>query len=432
MNIKKITVKSWFILLLVVFVAPFLFVAQGQTKIQAYYSGDAVSYQGQIIIASANTGYLEVFALQNKQLAPLIKAKIYNGAYNTYSDYSDVKLSVEGSNLYVYATSAFTVYKYNFSDLAHLTLVASATNSYWNWYDRIDRYGDTLGLVGKNGVDFINANLQTVVSAAFVPTEKYSLRGDSQFLFGITDNKLQIYDRTKQEIVQTIPLNYTSAETNRKIYFNAADQTVFVIDDYYMKKFSVTTGQLLASFRHLDAAGYEAESTASDSKVYFSNGLGVVALGKADLKVKNYVYTTDLSGPQGWAMGLKLLNTPTGDVLVVFNASNILVLDQNLHKIAAVRATETTVQQATEALFLNYDHNFGAAGAAINLNGGGYWPNEKLTIAFGSVTATTVTADNHGRFTAKVIVPNLAAQRLDIKVTGVSSQLGYSTSFDLK
>jgi hypothetical protein len=432
MAVNKFMKRFFLVILAALIISPLFLIKQGQTKTQAYYSGDAVNYRGQIIVATANTGYLEVFEVQGQQLERILKVKIYNGAYNTYDDYADVKLTVENNNLYVYAISGFTVYKYNFSDLAHLSLTTSAKNTYWNWYYRLDKYGDNLGLVTKTGVDLIDSNLQNIVSVPFAPEDKYSLRGsDNQFLLGLNAGHLQIYDRNQQSIIKEIPLNFSSTETNRKAYFNTADQTVYTIDDYYMKKFSAG-GQLLATFRHLDATGYDAESSADDTNVYFSNGLGVVSLRKSDLKLQNYAYTTTLAGPQGWAMGLKLLNTDQGDILVIFNASNILVLDKNLHKIAAATAVEEAESQTTEALFLNADHNFGVPGAAINLSGGGYWPSEKINITLGSVLATSATTDRQGRFITKLTIPSLSVQNLDLKVTGVDSGLSYSTSFKVQ
>lgn len=419
-------------LLLIVAVSPWLFTDSGQTKIQPYYSGDAIVYQGRTVIGTADSGYLEIFKLSGAQLLPLVRVKIYNGAYNTYTNYSDLTFSVENGHLYVYAVSQYTVFKYDFSDLAHLVLVNSVKNTYWDWYYRVNHYGDNIGLVNKTGLTIINSNLQPVVAFSFSPSEHYSLRGnDNQYLTGLDNGKLEVYDRNQGALAKQIPLNFNTSGMNHQVYRDPVDGSLYAIDDYYMKKFS-PDGQLLASFRHLDAPGYDAVSQAGNPYVYFSNGLGIVQMNKSDLKVKNYVYTTNLGGPQGWAMGLKLLATAKGDELVVFNASNILVLDKNLHKVASVAATEAAGSQGAEPLFLNFDHSSALPGAVINLSGGGYWAGEKLDVSFGTTSVATLTADSEGRFLDPVTVPSLSAQRLDIKVVGENSGLHYSVSFAIK
>jgi len=62
-------------------------------------------------------------------------------------------------------------------------------------------------------------------------------------------------------------------------------------------------------------------------------------MDKENFQVKDYAYTTALDGAGGWAMGLKLVNTKAGDRLVVFNAADILVLNDKLEALASVGAT---------------------------------------------------------------------------------------------
>ena len=42
----------------------FLLVTPGKSRLKSYYSGDAISYRGQIYVASTNTGSLELFRLR--------------------------------------------------------------------------------------------------------------------------------------------------------------------------------------------------------------------------------------------------------------------------------------------------------------------------------------------------------------------------------
>jgi hypothetical protein len=159
----------------------------------------------------------------------------------------------------------------------------------------------------------------------------------------------------------------------------------------------------------------------------------VVKLNRSDLKLNAYKFTSVLGGPAGWAMGLKAVNTKNGENLVVFNNGNILVLDDKLNKIASYVATiEDNLPDIQESLYLNLDHNLGAAGAPIVLSGGGFSTKEMLTIEFGSAPRLETMTDSHGRFIKTLVIPNLTPGRLDIKVTGQSSRLSYSISFEVK
>jgi len=188
---KKLFYKISLVILAVLAVSPWLFTDQASAKIQSYYSGDAINYNNQLLVATTNTGYLEIFKLAGKALQPLVKVKLYDPVYNDYKDYADVKLSAESGKLYVYAVSQYTVFKYDFSDLTNLTLSAADTNTYWNWYYRVDRFGANIGLIGKRGVDILNPNLQIIDSFVLTPTAAYSLRGsgDGQFFLDVSGGK---------------------------------------------------------------------------------------------------------------------------------------------------------------------------------------------------------------------------------------------------
>ena len=426
------------VLILVVAASTLMFIKRGHSQVQPYYSGDAVYFNNQLVIGTTNTGYLEIYTLNGGQLNERLKIKSYNTMTGNYDDFSDLKLSVENGDLYVYAVSQYTLFKYDFSDLQTLGLVAKTTNTYWDWYKLVDIYGSGLGTVSDHGVKTFNSALQITDSYNFTPSELYSLRasGSSRYLFGFNGSTLQVYDRYGQAVVREIPVNFNSGASGHKIYFDNNSQTIYLIDDFYTKKYSLD-GQLLASFKHLDASGYEVAGLDNEADIYFTNGLGVVKLRKSDLHLDAYAFTTMSGGPQGWAMGLKAVGVDNGTDVVVFNNTNILVLDKNLKKIASVRASEAASPSPQEGLYLNLNQNSAASGMAVSLSGGGFWPNENLNINFASQT-TSAQADKYGRFNATLIVPvapnnpnPLASSRVDIRVSGLSSNLSYSLGFTI-
>ncbi len=411
----------------------FLFAAPSQADIQPYYSGDAINYNGQIVVGSADSGYLEIFKLEGDSLHRIIKVKNYNQTFNTSENYSDVRFSQEGGRLYVYAISQYSVFKYDFSDLNSLVLVAKNRNTYWDWYERLDVFGDRLGTASRHGVKIMNSSLEVIESNGFSPSNRYGVTGgDSrQLIFGFDDSRLQAFDRGSQSVIREIPLEFLYDNENHQAYFDAAASQIYVADDYHFKKYSLT-GELLASFKHLEAPGYDAAGLLGSDAVYFSNGYGVVKFSRGDFKLKDYVFTTTIGAPQGWAMGLKLLSSDKGEMLVVFNASNILVLDKNLDKVASVRAEAQSAPQSQESLFLGLSHTFGSPGAEINLWGGGYWPDENLSVSLAGQALVNVQADRQGRFNLKLTIPELNAQRTDIKVSGLNSGLHYSIAFEVQ
>lgn len=406
------------------------FVSYSQGKTKSYYSGDALVYQKTLYITSANTGSLELFRLNGSQIERLAKIKPFDQRFGKYGNFYDAHLRIEGNTLYLYAVTDFTLYKYEVSSNKELVLVNSIRNSYWEWYNRVDDIDGHLVTISAKSVKIWNNDLQVIDGYDFSNDEvPYNVRGNKDFLFNVQDGKLSIYDRASRSLLREITLNFKIDPSAHKIYVDS-DSNIYVVDDYYAKKFNLD-GKLLGSFKHLDQESYDIDASGYSSSLYFSNGVGVVKLNKDTMKASDWAWTGGIAGPRGWAMGLKVINFD-GDKIVVFNNANILVLDSNLNKVAAVEATEEDDSvYPTENLFLNLDKNRGAANSQIIVNGGGFLPNEDLSINFDG-SKQTLKADLRGRFSQNLVVPNVAAGSYDIKVDGLSSKLTYSISFTIE
>ncbi len=424
--------KKWIIAAVAVITVAslFLLVTPGKTKTKSYYSGDALAFNNQVYVATTNTGSLEVFKLDGKNLDLVAKLKPYNARFNNYGEFFDAKLASENNRLYVYAVSNYTIYKYEVAN-NKLTEIQTNTNTYWEWYNRIDKFGSNIVTVSAKGVKVFNSDLQTIVAYDFKNQEApYNLSGNNDFYLNVDEanSKIEVYNLESRSIIKTIPLNFKFDKGNRRAVLDASDN-IYVVDDYYAKKFDLS-GKLLASYKHLDYQGFDIAVSANTGNVYFSNGVGVVRLD-SNMKEKDFAWTGNLGGYAGWAMGLKSVYAD-GDKVVVFNNSNILVLDANLNKIASVSATEQeNTTYATENLFLRLDKSSAAVNSEIALSGGGFLANEELTIKFGD-QKTTVKADSRGRFATIIKVPTLIKGGHDIRVDGVSSTLHYSISFQVQ
>lgn len=425
--------RKWIIssVILISAIMVFFVAKTGKTSLQSYYSGDAIAYQDNVYVSTTNTGSLEVFKLENKTLFSVAKIRPYDSRLNTYGDFYDSKLSIENNHLYVYAVSNYTIYKYEIAG-ANLNLVKQDSNSYWEWYNRIDKFGDNIVTISAKGVKVFNTDLEAIVAYDFKnESAPYNISGDNQKYFLSLDNddsSLKIFDRRSNSLVANVPLNFKYGKGNRRAYQDA-DGFIYAVDDYYAKKFS-SDGKLLANFKHLDYQGFDIASNANTNYVYFSNGVGVVKLNK-EMKLNDYAWTGNMGGYAGWAMGLKVVYNQ-GDKIVVFNNSNILILNDKLEKIASVSATEQEKQYASENLFLNLDKTVGYPNYQVKLSGGGFLPNEDLAISFNNNSLTTVKADSRGRFSTTIKIPDARPGSYDIKVSGNNSKSHYSISFQVK
>ena len=401
--------------------------SHGQLK--SYYSGDAINFNGDLYVGSTNTDSLEIFKLEGQNLRSLAKVRPFDARLSAYGKFYDLKFIADNGHLYIYTISDFALYKYELVG-DQLSLITSQKNTYWEWYNHVDKFGDNLITTSDKGVKIWNSDLQVINGYAIGSIDNpYNVRSyNDTNILNVQGNYLTVYSRANRSNLLSIPVNYKKASDSHLTYQDE-NGNLYIVDDYYAKKFS-PTGELLGSFKHLDYPGYDIAASGSDNFIYFTNGIGVVRLNKDTMKEAGYAFTNNANGPRGWAMGLKVVNAD-GDKVVVFNNANILVLDANLKKVAAFQATDLADETSTESLVLNLDHVIGSVNSVVVLKGAGYFPNEKLSIDFGGVKSEAQ-ADNHGRFTTNLTIPNLKPSAVDIKVVGVSSQLSYSIAFKVQ
>jgi len=431
--------KKIILLSIICLIAVLAVTHNSQSKIKSYYAGDAINFNDQLYVGSTNTDSLEVFKLQNKELIQLAKVQPYNDKTATYGRFYDLKFAAESGHLFVYTITDFSLYKYELVGDNQLVLISKQKNTYWEWYNRIDKFGANIVTISDKGVKVWNADLQVIdgynlTSLESGPSQEaysshYNIRSyNDRYVLNVQNNNLVVFNQSSRVQAANIPLNYKQTVGNRQA-FQDENNDLFVVDDYYAKKFDLT-GRLLGSFRHLDYEGFDMAASGYNDYIYFSNGVGVVKLNKDTMALATYRYTTGLGGAQGWAMGLKVIDVD-GDKVVLFNNSNILILDQNLNKLAVWRSVEEEDPRPAESLYLALDHTTGSPNANITVTGGGYLANENLNFDFGGVK-TSGRADFRGRFEQKLVVPSVASKAVDIKVVGETSQLSYSISFKIQ
>lgn len=414
-------------------VAIFCIVSAGRTNYKSYYSGDAVNYQGDLIIASTDSGSLEVFKLEDKTLVRALKFKAPNSPLDKTDDFSSVKLNEENGRLFAYATSAYTLYKYDISNLANPVVFAKQKNTYYEWYKRVDKFGSNIVTVSDKNVRLWRTDSLDVIDSFKIENDvNSSVRFDAlgRYITYINkDNVARIYDIKTRSVISSFAVNYRGTDNQRKTYFDPIAQELYIFDDYFLKRYNLE-GDLLVSYPNSSRKGYGVEPTGDSSYVYAINGDSIMKLSKENLKSGLKVSAYSASS-NGFAMGVKYVDLNGDDNVVIFNGGGISVLNSSLHKIASIAATEIAEQpEVKESLALSLDHYKATTGASVVLNGAGYLPGEVLKIKFAEVI-TEVNADRNGRFTKTLTVPSAHSNSVDIKVDGLSSKLTYSVSFQI-
>jgi hypothetical protein len=425
-----------FLILSVLFVALMVgvvYMNYASTKTKSYYSGDAIQYHGELVIASANTGSLEVFKFVDGKLANVVKQPAPVDGQVRSSTYNDVLFNIEEGSLYIYASSGSTLYKYDFSNLETISLVNSSRDNTWDWLGGLDLINGRIVTSGSKAIKLWNTDLQVVDSYKFYnQTNPYNVRlgADGNFIYSANGSKIQIFDRDFRSVVRELDINANISTGNRKLYNE--DNLLYVMDDQALTKMS-TTGDVFRTIKHDSKFGYDVVPSKDGRSLYASYGSTVIKINKNDFSSLAKFTDSKLKVANSWAMGLKLVPTIKGEVLVVFNSSNILVLDNGLRPYAMVLATEDEgYTQPSESMSIKTSKNAGAPLSEIMVSGSGFGSNEDMTVSFAGTNYQTK-ADSKGNFSAAVIVPSgfKDLSRVDIKASGLISGRNYSMAFTI-
>ncbi|PKM91393.1 hypothetical protein CVU82_02235 [Candidatus Falkowbacteria bacterium HGW-Falkowbacteria-1] len=450
---KKIKIA---LLVLVLFGGVIYFTSKpAKTKLKSYYSGDAINYEQDLIVASTDSESLEIFKLENGGLKRKMYWRPFDTRFNKDDSFYGVKLNIENGRLYAYAISGFTLYKYDISDLETYILVKEVKNTYWEWYNRVDKFGDNIVTISAKGVKVWSKDLETIDSYDIKNDTSYNISsaGNQNLIFNLKEdsNEIEIFDKNERKVSKKLQLNFYGDKNNRGIYYDSYDDYIYFADDLSVKKVTLN-GALKGTFEHSGFPGYDVSSSGNEY-LYFSNGLGIVKIRKSDMSVISSLRTGGVVAPEGWAMGLKVVATYDGERAVVFNNSSILVLGSNLEVLGHFEAGLDDKVYAKEDLYLSLSSPSINSGTQFELSGGGFFPNEELTVDFYN-QKIKVKADNDGRFSKVLNGPSLEnsssrdkvvtqsvkngfdvrdiSERTDVKVSGGQSKLTYSTSLEIR
>lgn len=402
---------------------------QTHGELRSYYLGDAINFNNSVYIGTTNTDKFELFVLENNEL--LHKSTVVSPDYK-YDKFYDVKFIKDSNKLYAYLVNGKSMYKYNVTNPMMPKLVEITSDNSWYWFSAIDEFNGQLATIGNKGVKIWNDNMQVINTYNVIneeSAENISFSQNGTYIFNIIDGHINVFDTNQRQYILDIELEIDENHI-RKIYNDTKSSTICVVDAKSIKKYDFN-GNLKKEFVHTSHIGYDVIEASYGNYVYFSDGKGIVKVDKNELIPNKWKYTTSLASDGSWAMGMNVVPTGYNDEnIVIFNGSNILVLDNNLEMIDYIEATEED-NRPKEALFLKLDKNRGVGGSLIALRGGGFIPNDTLTIEFANNT-TTLEADENGRFNKIIGVPNVLPTKTDIKVNGELSGTSYSIAFKIE
>lgn len=434
-SMKKFIFAFAGVLIISVMLIPF---PGGHTRLKAYASGDALYYDNHVVIATTNSGALEVFKWrEGEDFIKIANLKSVDKRFGTFTDYYSTVLHIENGTLFVYAVDGSQLHKYEVDNLRRIKLVAQADAPTWDWFGSLTIIDGKVASTGSKGVRIWNSDLSlfnsykvplTVDNAFNVTTA-----GSTKFLFNIADSKISMLDREDFDHLKTLPLEFkwNSQSFKRAIYNDRDKDTIYVVDDEMLRKISLG-GQVLKTFDHTGSVGFDVIPSHDGNNIYFSDGLGLVTLRKTDLQVMDYVYSRRLTH-DGHTMGIRSVMTSHGERIVIFNSNGIVIVDSSLNPIRKNKVKQVikpTVEDLspviTEPLYLKVDKNHVPRNGNIALRGGGFAAQEGLEIIFGGDKIKTITADTSGRFNVILTIPTNKTGNVDMKVQGVTSKLNYN------
>ncbi|MDO8668370.1 MAG: hypothetical protein Q7K35_04765 [bacterium] len=333
MKIKSL-ISAWLLIIM-----SLVFIPDGKAETGTYYLGDAIIYNGQVIIGSTNLGGgLELFKLENNKLVRAANIKLSKTLYPPADNFYDLAFSEEQKKLYVYLVDGRYLYKYDISDLSSPALTFQIKDNSWDYFMGVDKQADKILTFGLKGTKVWNSIGQIIDSYNVTNKFTYNINCQSEdFIFDAATDRLKIFDKKTRQFIKEVPFVLSEIH-NRKIFADQANQAIYLVDDGFLKKFDYQ-GNLKNSFKHISNRGYDVAGFTDQNHLYFTDGLGIVKFNKSDLKPISWAYTTDLGGKNGWAMGLEVLRDSVGEKIVIFNNSAILVLDQNLKIISHISVT---------------------------------------------------------------------------------------------
>ena len=418
---KYIKFSAFFILILAVF----FIIPKAKSDVKPYYTGEAINFQNKIIFGTANMGVLEIFQLENGRI---IKKNVIKSDDDKYNNFFDLIFNIESNHLYIYATNGRYLYKYDATYLDSLKLVKKIKDNSWDWFYSLSKIDNRIVTIGDKGLKLWNYDSDIINSYEIYSTqsENIGVSNGADFIYKLDKDRFQVIDGLFRNVVTNVSI-VIKDDHIRRMYNDEVDGGIFVVDDSALKR--IFFDGSYSEFRHISDYGYDVDGIDGSEYVYFSDGIGVVRIREADMSPVDWVYTSGLGNGNGWAMGLRVVPHQYGEVVIVFNGSNILALDSNLSLIDYHEAQEGEMVMV-DPLSLRADKYWGFGGTYVYVYGKGFGFNEEVKVEFINERYEVLT-NKDGSFSSRITVPDAKPGKYDIKATGFISEKTYSVSYEI-
>lgn len=414
-----------FLAVFVLILAIFFVISKAKSDVKPYYTGEAINFQNKIIFGTANMGVLEIFQLENSRI---IKKNVIKSDDDKYADFSDLIFNIENNRLYIYATNGRYLYKYDATYLDSLKLIKKIKDNSWDWFYSLSKTNNRIVTIGTKGLKLWNYNPDIVNSYEIYSTQSKNIgvSDNVDFIYRLNEDNFQVIDGLRRNVVASANIDIKDDHI-RNMYNDEVNGGVFVVSDTALKRILFDGSYF--EFRHTSDYGYDVDGVDGSEYVYFSDGIGVVKIREADMAPIDWIYTSQLGNGNGWAMGLRVVPHSYGEVVIVFNGSNILALDNNLNLIDYHQAREGEMIMV-DPLSLRADKYWGWAGSYVYVYGKGFGFNEEVEVEFINSRYEAL-SDKDGSFSIRITVPNANPGKYDIKATGFISKKTYSVSYEV-
>lgn len=393
-------------------------IPNAKSKNRSYYSGDAINYNGKLVVVSTDMGSLELFKLTNNGLQAEKSINSFDTKYGNFDSFYSVALKEEQGRLFAFTVDGRYMYKYDISDLKNPMLVTRIKDTSWNWWMSLRIVDGKLVTIGNKSIQIWNSDLQVIDSYKTFGNMAYnynfSPRG--QYIFTISEGKIKLFNSQLRLEMGDSKLSGTEKGLRRAM--NRGDY-IYAVDNNEINKINFD-GQIVKSVKHGLGSSFDVVPSGDSSTGYYSTGGNITKFNLETLKTIKSVKST------GWAMGMKNV----GNNLVAFSGDYLTVYNSNLQVVGKVKSSGSETR-SYDALSIRLDKNSGAANSQVLVTGQGFSLREPITITMAGSIFEAKT-DTNGKFKQIISVPQHLPTRTDIKAVGENSKLTYSTTFNIE
>jgi len=454
-NRKKIIIMvgTIFFIFVSMFIFANMFGRQAVGKAQNYYSGDAVAYGANIVITSVNSGALEVFLYDGGQITRqlVVRAPHDDGDDNFF----DSALRLVDGRLYVYTVNGRYLFKYDITDPSQPMLQKKIKKTNWDWFFGVQNTAKGIITIGTKDVSLWNDDMQIIDGYKNINKHAFvNVSYDGRYVFDFNTNYnsdsendfVYITDSNTRSVAWNGPVVFNK-KINRYPYVDASKQIAYIPGDRVLKQVNLTNGSV-KNFSHISDEGFAVDSVPGKNYVYFSDGKGIVKFD-SNLNVLDSLPINKFNIPLSWSIQIKALSINGSDRVVVFNNSNISIIDENLKVLASYEALADdkmlTEGGWSKPLAIGLSTYKTKRGQTISVAVEGFYPNEEVKIDFnksGDVIGqpVTVKANGYGEVNIQMTVPqnivynvvNEYSEAIDVRVASTVSDKHISTSLNIE